>query len=365
MNRFNLSQMLQGAAQGLSQAAAYHGQMDMENLRAMRAENMARLQHEYNVELQERDLAGREQLQSRGLEQQGHLETQREEAMASRQRTENEAYFNRLTAAQRAEEQRQQLRLDAESQRQRQQQVAQNRQQMELELRDLDTERDQLAAKINASVNSNPLIKMIQDPLKKQQAMASDPTIAPLLEQYHTLEQNRARAVTRFTLYGASLGDPMFQGVSTDDLGKLIHEQAPPVTGAMTPPTASAGASDVEGGVPGGTATPDNPLEPPSQRPDDYPSHNPADDVEASPVGAAGAAGPSGPPVSRAAPSGGSGYMPWAPQTPPLGPVPPPQVSLAGPLRLGPQLIPQPLAPGFAFGSGSQFGGAPPLIPVS
>lgn len=381
-NRFNLSQMLAGASQALNQAVQYHGAMDIENLRSQRAENLARLQHEFNVELQQRELAGQQKLESQRIAGEGAIETSRETAMLTREEQMQEAYMSRLQTQQRLQEELQQRQLSSEEQRQIRQQINANRQQMELELRDMDSQRTQAATQLSEAAARIPGFSFMT-PEQKNEAIIADPTTGPLLDTIHKMDQDRARAVARFTVYGASLGDPAFQGVSTEDLQQLMHGPtgipgiSSPAAGPSSPAPAGAGAgANAPGPMSPGPPTPGLPSNPHGYSPDNtsnlYPNPNPADDLPAIPAGstASSAPGLAGPPpqlipgmaptAHAGAPASG-GFLPWAPPTAPLGPTPSPLTSMSGPLRQPPQLIPQTImAP--PFGGASQLSAPGPLI---
>lgn len=331
----NISGAFGGAANALGQAANIKAQQQLEEMKDLRAENLARMsfgwkaQHDVN-------------LQDRSFQHDTRIEQMRDElqgkqilSQQSLQQSGGEQYMDRIRAMQEGEQRRQEGREDAADRRQRQGQVAQNRLEMERAAQEHDRAISQQQQEIARAVQSRPDLAMIDDPTKKQQAMASDPAIGPMIDQLAQLQQQRARTVTAYTLYGASLGDPMFQGKQPSELDP---------GGSGTGGSSASGAPQLIPNDGGGARTPNNPNAPTVPA---YPTNTQADNapaVEASPPGSQ--------------PGSSAAGMP-----PTLGPLRPPETSMVGPLKQ-PQLVPmnnsQFASIGDPTGSGAS---APSIIP--
>lgn len=325
----NISGAFAGASSALGQAAQIKAQQQLEEMRDLRAENLARMQFgwkaQHDVNLQERSFQHDTRIEQMRDELQGKQILSQQDL----QQRGGEAYMDRIRAMQEGEQRRQEGREDAADRRQRQGLIAQNRLEMQRGVEDHDRQITQAQQEIARAVQGRPDLSMIDDPVKKRAAMASDPVIGPMLDQLNSLQKSRTSTVTAHTLYGAQLGDPMFQGKQTAELDqsnpggppKLIQDGYVPNDG-------------------GGARTPNNPNAPTVPG---YPTNPEADNTPA--VGAS-------PPGSQ--PGSSAAGMP-----PTLGLQRPPQSSMVGPLNQ-PQIVPM---NGSQFSSiGSPMGAAPSII---
>jgi hypothetical protein len=242
----NISGAFGGAGQALQQGFDWKMRQQIEDMKDVRAENLTRmkfgLESQHAEHMLERTEAGANIRASAAI--QGQKETT--ERQFQLQQTGNENYMTRMLTAQSAERERQEGRESALDNRQRQGQIAANRLEMQRALQQHDQQKMQLQQEISRAVQGRPDLSMIDDPTKKQAAMASDPVIGPMLDQLGAIDKQRASTSTAYTLYGAQLGDPMFQGKQTSELDKSSGGGGPPQLAAP-------------GG--GGAATPNNPLD--------------------------------------------------------------------------------------------------------
>jgi hypothetical protein len=305
----NISGAFAGASSALGNAADIKARQALEEMKDQRAENLARMSFgwkaQHDVNMAERSEAHDTRVTAQRLT--GEREIQ--QAINDRQISSQNAYMDRITAMQQAERERMEGREDAADRRQRQGQIAQNRIEMQRAKDEHLRDEAVLQQDISRAVQDRPSLAMIDDPAKKHAAMAADPAIGPMLDQLSAMQKQHADSITAYTLFGAQLGDPMFQGKQTSELDTASAAGAPQLA------TRPSG---------GGDATPNNPKVPPNQLPT-YPANNPADNtpaVAAPPPGSQPGSSPAGMP-------------------PTAGPLTrPPATTMIGPLRMPPQLIP-------------------------
>jgi hypothetical protein len=293
----NLSAGFAGAGNALQQGVQIYAQRQLEEMKDMRAENLARMsfgwkaQHDVNVqqcqfEHDDRQDVARAQLQRDIAKSAQELEDQR-----------NEGWTNRATAAAKYQADREDSRQQQALELQRNALISKNRDELRRVAAEHDANTARLNQELDRAVAGNLQLSMISDPVKKQAAMASDPVTGAILQQLHEANAARARDIAAYTLYGASLKDPMFQG-----------KQNPPGVPLGTP----AGPSDAaryNGDIPGASAIDSDPNSPDN-------------------TGAAV-------PPANSPPGASAAGMP-----PTVGPQRAPITTMVGPLRAPPQLIP-------------------------
>lgn len=332
----NISGAFQGAAAGLSQAADVKSREALEQMRDARAENLARLQFQWkaqhDVNMADRSEAHDERLQGKSLA----VQQQISERSAQIQAQGNVDYMGRMTAAQENFLERQRAEQSGREKVESMREIMRNRLEAQNAVAEIDRRKFALQKEIDSATKSNLQISLEQDPTKKAQLQAADPTIGKLLDQQQQLDAERAQTFRRYAVYGESLGDPTFKGVSTQNL------PGPNTPGAPAAP----GTTDTTGGAPART---DNPLD------KNAPSYtSDADNQPAIMPGASGGAGASGSsPLSSGAPAGGRPIF--------TGLAPAPTRTPMGPLVSPPTIMPQPASPSSGGPGGTPAGGMPSM----
>jgi hypothetical protein len=303
----NISAGFAGASNALAQGVDIKSRQALEEMKDARAENLARMNWTRDM-LKQKDMLDRQQTLQESAQRYGEsMETQRELAAIDRQQKGQQGYLDVLDTRSRAAAIAAKAEEDAREGRLRQGQIAQNRLEMERAKDQHLRDEASMRQEISRAVQARPDLSMIDDPVKLHTAMANDPSIGPMLDQMTAMQKQHADSITAYTLYGAQLGDPMFQGKQTAELDNTNP--------GGTPTLRPSG---------GGAATPNNPNVPANQLPT-YPVNNPADDtpaVAAPPPGSEPGSSPAGMP-------------------PTAGPLTrPPVTKMVGPLRMPPQLIP-------------------------
>jgi len=355
LNWSNISAGFAGASQGLSQAADIKAREQLEELRDQRAANLARMtfgwKAQHDVNMLERTEAGaniRAQASETGANIRsaaqiaGQKETTAREYQMQLKGQEN--YLTRMNQMNEYNRARDESKQSAENELRQQGLRAANRQEMQRMTLQYEQEIRKIDQAISVSAKEHEFeLPDPKDPSYDAVA-ARHPELGKLLEQRAELGQQKTIALYNYTMAGAQLGDKDFMGANQP-----------------LPPAAPSGAAPSLIPSGGGTATPNNPLEPSAQLPR-YPGMNPADNVPAT-----AAPPPSGPTAGSAA---GRSAPTFAPPRAPI-------TSMVGPLMSPPQIIPgralqsqapmpgvnMPAGAGAFPGIGNPMGAPPSLIP--
>jgi hypothetical protein len=319
LNFSNISAGFAGASNALSQAASIKAQQQLEEMKDMRAENLARMNWSRDMLKQREMLARQKELQESSQQYGEEMQTRREIAAQTLSQQNQNSVFARYDAAHKAELEDIAAQQKGATDRQTRQLIAENEIGTQREISRIDAAKADLIRQYNAAVKSNVSLSVMSDPDKKAAAAARDPTIAPLLDQLSALDRERVEVATAHVLRANAYGDPNFSGPI----------KLPAGVGAQPGSDASSAAPPLLPNDGGGKSTPNNPLAPSVPA---YPTNSAADNAPA--VDRASAAAATTPP-SNAPPGSSNAGMP-----PTVGIQRPPVTSMVGPLRSAPQLIP-------------------------
>jgi len=237
----NISEGFGRAAQSLGQWANISANRDMQELRDLRAENLARFQidkqHTHDLEISDRQIKAQKEITDRTLKAQA----ERDEATGKRQHEENEYMLKRYGSMADAQMRNTNAREDAATERQRQQLISENRRRIQQLSQNTAAERRRLQAEYGTLAASYRRDQGLSgDALVK--AIASDPQGSQLAQQMRQLEMDHANGMAELTLQGADLGDNLFRGKNDDDIagGGVSPDDTEatdmPQMAGMTPP---------------------------------------------------------------------------------------------------------------------------------
>lgn len=303
----------QGAAQGLQQGVQIAAQNQLEEMKDKRAENLARMTFNWHAA---HDTA----MQTRSFEHDTRIEQMRDELQGKQitanmnlQNSNQNAYFERMEAARKADQARVDSQNDSRERIATERERGETRTQMLHDNLAHEQRIEALQKQIAETVKGKPMLSMIDDPTQQHMAMAKDPDVGPMLDQLIQSQNEKSQSILAYSKRLAQLGDPDFQGKQASDLPTASqaamtpeqrHNAASPPAPGVGPVNFDPNSSDNTGaavlpGAPGGA------VPGPLQTPPNF-------------VPGASAAG-----------------MP-----PTVGPPRAPTTSNLGPLQMPPQLIP-------------------------
>lgn len=358
LNFSNISAGFAGASNALSQGVDIKSREMLEEMKDARAENLSRMNWVRDMYKQKDMLDRQSTLQQSSQKFSEEMETRREGAAHDRQESSQRAYYGQLDArtaaattaaeaARKAEIALQNQREDAGTQRQMRVLMADDANRTQQEISRIDSQKAELLKQYTAASSSNMAMRVVTDPQKRATMAANDPNLQAILKQMSDLDNERMGVIRAHAVTQDGYGNPNFKGA-------LTSQPAQPDNSGGVPSLISSSG--------GGAATPNNPSEPANQLPR-YPTDSAADNTPAiSRPSFTGAPQWSPPGSSPAGMPPTAGYSVRAPVT-----------SMVGPLRPGPQLIPNagsampgintPAGAGAFPGIGNPTGAPPSLIP--
>lgn len=250
----NWSAGFAGAANALNQGLSIHAQQQIEEMKDKRAENLARLQmawrKQHDDDVQHRQFEHDEQVAKYNAER----EDQRAKDMAAREDARSAAALAREKLMLDASNSRQQAALSAASERQDQQltqaQEIQRRSQL-MQLHDqqrrdnvaFDNQEKELRLRLEAGMEKNPSIKFEQDPVKRAQLIANDPTLSGIAMSLQDLKRQRANSAADYVMRAADLGDQRFTGMTDAQVGYNPNDPSTSADGSsnVLPPLSGPG----------------------------------------------------------------------------------------------------------------------------